>query len=33
LTFTVTANFEVESFDGSKSLLISNLGESACDVI
>uniref|UniRef100_A0A7S3H6C7 Cell cycle control protein 50A n=1 Tax=Spumella elongata TaxID=89044 RepID=A0A7S3H6C7_9STRA len=27
LTFTVTANFEVESFDGSKSLLISNLGE------
>ncbi|KAJ1400127.1 CDC50/LEM3 family [Ochromonadaceae sp. CCMP2298] len=27
LTFSVTANFEVDSFDGSKSLLISNLGE------
>lgn len=27
LTFTVNANFEVGSFDGSKSVLISNLGE------
>lgn len=27
LTFTVNANYEVGSFDGSKSLLISNLGE------
>jgi hypothetical protein len=27
LVFTVDANFEVDSFSGSKSLLISNLGE------
>jgi len=27
VVFTVTANYEVDSFDGSKSLLLSNLGE------
>jgi hypothetical protein len=27
LTFTVKANFEVDSFDGSKGLIISNLGQ------
>jgi hypothetical protein len=27
LSFTVEANYEVASFDGSKSLLVSNLGE------
>jgi hypothetical protein len=27
IAFQVVANFEVESFDGSKSLLMSNLGE------
>jgi hypothetical protein len=27
LKFNIIANFEVDSFDGSKSLVISNLGE------